>query len=317
MKKLYVVYVDYTTEENPRPFYVGKGSESRARSLKRNNKHSSIQQKFGIDRRIVSSTEHESDAFENEVKLISELHTFVNDPLSDEIACNMTLGGDGASGLHQIEILCMDQTGIVVSQYDSVQQAATEHNVKPEIIGRIASGNGRKMKYVNGFTFMRKDGLTPVVRKANSSPINEIQVKYTDVDGKITVFKSVNVTAQHFGVHRMSISAVIHGRTDAATQSWLVGGTLSSESHTRTPLSAEHKQTLSFANKGKKRTTEQRSKISAAKCKIVQKLDESGKILEEFKSAKDAQKALNVSKSTMLYIIHMNRVYKGFNFRYK
>ena len=45
------VYVDYTTEELPRPFYVGKGNSSRILNLKRNRLHDSIAKKLSESRK--------------------------------------------------------------------------------------------------------------------------------------------------------------------------------------------------------------------------------------------------------------------------
>jgi len=37
--KVFFVYVDWTTEETPRPFYVGKDVVARVRTKKRNRHH--------------------------------------------------------------------------------------------------------------------------------------------------------------------------------------------------------------------------------------------------------------------------------------
>lgn len=89
------VYVDYTTEENPRPFYVGKGKEQRIRGIERNKLHTRIASKYGLDRRIVFETDDEVMAFDKERELIIEHDTYV---YGGGWGANFTLGGQGTSG---------------------------------------------------------------------------------------------------------------------------------------------------------------------------------------------------------------------------
>lgn len=94
------VYVDWTLETNPRPFYVGKGNDSRVQCFKRNRHHTFVSRHLGIRREIVFKTEDENQAFEFEKRLISELGTYKSDcRISlEDVRCNRTLGGDGVSG---------------------------------------------------------------------------------------------------------------------------------------------------------------------------------------------------------------------------
>ena len=75
------------------PFYVGKGTLYRAHRLLRNNPHHrNIVTKYGTDNiiiEIVKDSLSESDAFSQEVALISELRT------AGARLCNMTSGGEG------------------------------------------------------------------------------------------------------------------------------------------------------------------------------------------------------------------------------
>lgn len=89
------VYVDYTTEEIPRPFYVGKGTERRLRIISRNKLHAAIAAKYGFDRRVVFETDDELAAHEKERELIAEHNTFVYD---GGWGANFTRGGEGTSG---------------------------------------------------------------------------------------------------------------------------------------------------------------------------------------------------------------------------
>lgn len=96
MCKKYYVYVDWTLEECPRPFYVGKGVHTRVLDEKRNIVHERIKLKYGLQRRIVFETDDEREAFDVEIKLIKEHKTYLHGD-----GCwgsNLTLGGEGAAG---------------------------------------------------------------------------------------------------------------------------------------------------------------------------------------------------------------------------
>jgi len=92
---MFQVYVDWTLEECPRPFYVGKGNALRVLNLERNEYHTNVKRKHGLRREIVFETSSENEAYEREVKLIAELHTFINDVAWNGIGTNMTPGGEG------------------------------------------------------------------------------------------------------------------------------------------------------------------------------------------------------------------------------
>jgi hypothetical protein len=100
LRKVFV-YVDYTNEETPRAFYVGKGLKKRVKSLKReNDHHKSICKLYGIQRVIIYETFDDKHAREIEILKIKEFHTFYSDPDYNQFGCNATLGGDGCSGWH-------------------------------------------------------------------------------------------------------------------------------------------------------------------------------------------------------------------------
>lgn len=86
-------YVDYTSDG--RPFYVGKGTESRIQNKKRNRKHASVSKKYGRKRVVEFASKNESAVFEWEVDTIRKLGTF-----KSHLGCNFTEGGEGASGNH-------------------------------------------------------------------------------------------------------------------------------------------------------------------------------------------------------------------------
>lgn len=91
----FYVYVDYTLEESPRPFYVGKGNEDRVNLMKRNPRHTAIAEAYGMRREIVMTTIVEQVALNREIELIAQLMT--RDDLGGWGA-NFTDGGDGTSG---------------------------------------------------------------------------------------------------------------------------------------------------------------------------------------------------------------------------
>jgi hypothetical protein len=95
------VYVDYTKEELPRPFYVGKGNSSRVSNLKRNKLHTNISNKHGIERHIVLDTDDEELALRHECELIAEYKTCIYDEGS--WGANFTRGGEGTSGMKHSE----------------------------------------------------------------------------------------------------------------------------------------------------------------------------------------------------------------------
>lgn len=96
---IYHTYVDWTTEECPRAFYVGKGNEYRTRNPERNQKHKHVRKTFGHRRVIIFSSNDENACLQKEIDLIQEYHTYYLDEVADkEVACNFTLGGDGSSG---------------------------------------------------------------------------------------------------------------------------------------------------------------------------------------------------------------------------
>ena len=88
----FCVYVDYTTEEVSRPFYVGKGNEARVNSIPRNEVHSAIANKHGRQRHVVFETDDEDLALSVEENIIKELKTYVRDGWG----ANLTTGGDNS-----------------------------------------------------------------------------------------------------------------------------------------------------------------------------------------------------------------------------
>lgn len=94
----FFVYVDWTTEDVPRPFYVGKGNERRIKFPRRNRLHENIANKHGLIRQVVFETDDEQLALALEQRLIAEYKTYVHGG-EGYWGANFTLGGEGVSGL--------------------------------------------------------------------------------------------------------------------------------------------------------------------------------------------------------------------------
>lgn len=100
------VYEDWTLEEQPRCFYVGKGDDDRINKVQRNRFHADVVSLYGHERRVVFSTSDESQALLRERELIVERHTHPRDENYNGIGCNRTLGGQGNSGRIVSEETC-------------------------------------------------------------------------------------------------------------------------------------------------------------------------------------------------------------------
>jgi hypothetical protein len=96
--KQFHVYEDWTLEETPRCFYVGKGDDGRVARLKRSGRHFEIATSLGQRRIVTLTTTSEGEALDFERKLILERHVHPRDPEYNGIGCNRTLGGQGNSG---------------------------------------------------------------------------------------------------------------------------------------------------------------------------------------------------------------------------
>lgn len=97
LSKAYGVYVDWTVEDPPRAFYVGKGQQARVKSVKRNVHHTRISEKHGIRRELVLETDDPTEAAAREVELIASLKTYVH--AADYVfGANHTAGDEGAPG---------------------------------------------------------------------------------------------------------------------------------------------------------------------------------------------------------------------------
>lgn len=92
---MYYVYVDWTTDSGPYPFYVGCGTLNRVGKKYRNSYHRNIAQKHGLNRVIVHGPCDKVEAFSKEVHFIAELRTFQPE---NPRGANFTRGGEGSHG---------------------------------------------------------------------------------------------------------------------------------------------------------------------------------------------------------------------------
>lgn len=104
LEKIWHVYVDCTTEEVPRAFYVGKGNESRIKTTNRNKYWKRIAAKYGHTRTVLLSTKDEDYAFELEIETIYTHKTFEAAWADGSgFGANFTMGGEGSSGWRHSE----------------------------------------------------------------------------------------------------------------------------------------------------------------------------------------------------------------------
>lgn len=88
LSKTYCVYVDWTTEEIARPYYIGKGNSRRVNHISRNDQHTNIRNKYGFTRTVVFETNDENEALLMEVDVIKRFNTF------EGWGANLTPGGE-------------------------------------------------------------------------------------------------------------------------------------------------------------------------------------------------------------------------------
>jgi len=94
---VFFVYIDWTLEDIPRAFYVGKGTKIRLGKRERNAYWKSIRNKYGWRREAILATKDETHAFEQEKHFIAFFNTFENGE-KGRWGANLTEGGEGVSG---------------------------------------------------------------------------------------------------------------------------------------------------------------------------------------------------------------------------
>ncbi len=95
---LFFVYVDYFLDSR-RPFYVGKGSDVRLKTLKRNELHTRLTQGREWYRVAVDRTTNEREALDLEIALIRYLET-----RDHQGGANLRDGGGGSKAVEPLDV---------------------------------------------------------------------------------------------------------------------------------------------------------------------------------------------------------------------
>lgn len=103
MNDVFFVYIDWTLEESPRVFYVGKGKLKRVNTHAHNARWKEIASQYGYRREIILGTKHESYAFEQEIRFIASYGTFENSE-SGRWGANKHPGGKGSACINEGEM---------------------------------------------------------------------------------------------------------------------------------------------------------------------------------------------------------------------
>lgn len=144
---MFFVYVDYTVDDG-RPFYVGKGRAHRLSRMARGVHHDRVARKHGMRRVIVLETPDEFEAFNREIRLIAELHTYFKDPHFNGVGTNHTIGGDGAAGkvVTPTARANMSAAQRKMTPETKAKMSATKKNMSAETRRKISDA-GRKRKH--------------------------------------------------------------------------------------------------------------------------------------------------------------------------
>jgi hypothetical protein len=122
---LYYVYLHRRADDNL-PFWIGKGTKKRAWSTNRTKWWKHVANKHGYIVEIIQSNLSEKEAFELEIKMISE-GKLKNWPL-----VNLTAGGEGVSGYKHT-----DETRKILSEKNKIKCSSGEGRKRMMEIGKI------------------------------------------------------------------------------------------------------------------------------------------------------------------------------------
>lgn len=215
VKQLYV-YVDYTLEASPRPFYVGQGNYNRVRSPRRNGLHSAITVQHGLKRVLVTAVSTIAEANELEVKLIAEHGTQHN--AEGRWGANKARGGRGTNGYKHtpeaVENMCQSQrkrwrsvvqyalNGTMVATFPSLISAERQTGVYGSNIRKCCQ---RLLKSSGGFVWRDVgDTFDPKFRAKmppNRKPTKVRGVTQLELDGAIVqTYPSIREAYQATGI---------------------------------------------------------------------------------------------------------------------
>lgn len=268
---MYYVYVDKT--DKGAAFYVGKGNEARVKMLRggRNGKHGSVCRNHGQHREIVFSHEDEETVLNEEVRVIDALHTWVHDPLSDELACNFVREGRGWSktGTQCERISECTKIGMAkippeerAKQKERQRRAMMGHSVSDEARQRQSEAQRRRKDRGDLFAFFSAGGKS---RKGHKHKTASIELMCQNRRGKCMGID--HPMKREENRHKASIRMMGH------------------------PVSDETRRRIGLAKS--KLTSEQR-------CEIIRLFDEGVRKV-------DLQRRFNVSKNTIRRVIDHGR----------
>jgi DNA endonuclease I-like protein len=221
------VYIDWTLEALPRPFYVGQGDRSRVMALKRNQLHADIVTQHGIRREIVTVTDVVGANLE-ERRLIAELKTRHN--VKGHWGANKAGGGRGTHGYrftaeqrqhvrdsrpNKVPIVQYTMEGGVIAVHESQSRASTTTRVPQTNISKCCL---RQLQSAGGFIWRREgDTFEPKQRSTwkfgGHRPL--VQLALTD-DVPLARYGSIMAAAIASNVHFSGISRCLQGRQKTA-----------------------------------------------------------------------------------------------------
>lgn len=201
---MFFVYEDWTLEDAPRCFYVGKGEKRRVKCKRRNRHHANITKMYGLDRRIVLSTRVETDALDAEIRLIAERKTCVY--AQDYIfGANYTFGGEGTSGYYpsaetRAKMSASAKTRPPISE--ATRQLFRTIRTNPPQVVRKRLGDASRRRATE--------------QRLEWNLVHEKSIVSCDAAGNQISFPSIKIAAASLNVSRTMISLVLNGHRKTA-----------------------------------------------------------------------------------------------------
>lgn len=168
---MFYVYA-HIRPDNGSIFYIGKGRKSRAWKVHGRNRHwSSVVAKHGFEVKIIDSGLSEREAFDLEIKKISEIGI--------ENLCNYSLGGEGSSGYKLTE------------QQKAKHAAALKgRKISDETKAKIGAANTGKIrsdksKVAMSLSHIGKKRAIESIEKQKRSMIHRAETRKNEIYGRI------------------------------------------------------------------------------------------------------------------------------------
>ena len=177
----YFTYVDFTLEDQHRPFYVGKGTMKRIRMTKRNKRHTAISNKYGYRREIVYGPVTNTEAIQKEIELIQEHKTYVYGG-DGWWGANFTRGGEGTDGYRWSEKSRRNaqkpkSTETHLKMSESAKHRTPEHKqkLKEARVGKKQTEDTKQL--LREITLARDQSVFDKISRANSGSGNPMYGK--------------------------------------------------------------------------------------------------------------------------------------------